>query len=442
MSAPIFRGTKDYFGAEAKIRRFVIETYRQVLESYGFEQLETPMMERDEVLRGKQGTQKIIDLAMEHFAGLRFDHTVPLAAFMVRNAEKVIKPYRRYAFGPVFRDETAAAGRLRQFWQLDFDTVGSDSLLVDAEIPAINYEVLTKLGFEGLFVININDKRLLNAMVMSMGFMDQSKQQAVFRAWDKLGRIDLPDICAELKEKQLSDDEISVFTETTNFLTSLKGKSSNRILDEIQLYFLDDRVNTAAQELEKLLSLVRALNVPEDAFVVNPLMARGLDYYTGPIFETIVEKAGVGSITGGGRFDKLIANLGGPDLPASGSSFGLERIIAVMEELGIVPEVATNSADIFITIFNADSLELTQASFEVASNLRLTGLRVEVYNGDTSKLGKQIDIARRKDIPIVLVIGPDELSTGSVMLKDMATGNQLSVKRSDLADAIEWRLKT
>jgi histidyl-tRNA synthetase len=434
-----FRGTQDYLGSDMRWRQSVILTIQQVFQSFGFEPLETPVIETIATLNGKygeEGDQKLFKLSGSgtelKLGGLRYDHTVPLARVMAMYWQKVIMPYRRYAIGPVFRNESTQAGRYRQFTQSDFDTVGSSSLLVDAEIPAINYTVLTRLGFpSGSFQIQVNDRRLLNALA-GIAKANPVETIEIFRAWDKLEKVGRQAVREELTSKGVSKTVIERFERLTDVLLSLSQISNTRAFDELQNRLPDDALDAALKDVADLFSYVSAMGVPEWAYRFNPLLARGLDYYTGPIFETFA--GDLGSITGGGRFDKLVAAMGGPDLPASGSSFGLERVLGVMENLGLKPSVL-ESADVFVTIFNAADAQLVQASFKAASQARLTGKRVEVYTGDQIKLGKQLDIAFRKSIPIVLIIGPDELRAGTVSVKLMNAEkgkNQMTVPMREL----------
>ena len=447
--AQSFRGTKDWLGLEMRWRQSVINTVRGVLESFGFEPLETPIIETISTLTGKYGEEgegKLFRLSGSGTdakrGGLRYDQTVPLARIMAMYWQKVILPYRRYAIGPVFRNESTQAGRFRQFTQCDFDTVGSTSQLVDAEIPAMNYSVLTKLGFPaGSFQIQINDRRLLNALVLTLGVTEKDSFE-VFRAWDKIEKVGKEEASRELLTKGLAKAVVDQFVSLTETLETVSKMKPDQALGQLAKDVSTTEVVSAVESLTNLFGNIAAMEIPDWAYKFSPLLARGLDYYTGPIFETY---AGVlGSITGGGRFDKLIATLGGPDLPASGSSFGLERVMGVMEELGLKPDNLP-VADAYITVFDSKDPKLVQASFEIATMLRLTGLKVEVYTGDQSKLGKQFNIAERKNIPLVFVIGPDELRTDSVTIKDMFASQgkekQFTVGRKDTADLVRTLLR-
>ncbi len=324
-----YQGTRDFYGDDARQREIVRGIIRSVFELFAFEPLETPALETLDTLKGKGGEEadaKFFNLNMvpPKDGGLRFDHTVPLARFMAMNWNEFPLPYRRFAIGPVWRNDTTGAGRYKEFTQLDFDTVGSTSPVIDAEIVAMKFAVFNQLGFpKNSFQIQVNDRRLLNALAQSIGITDPEQIMAVFRAWDKLEKTPLPQIQKELKGAGLSTSLINSFNKLTDQLQTIT--STNELLGE------DTELNKELVRIQTLLNNVEAMGVPNWAYRFNPLLARGLAYYTGPIFETW--SGDKGSISGGGRFDNLIEALGGPDMPASGASFGLERILTEMEEL-------------------------------------------------------------------------------------------------------------
>ena len=329
--------------------------------------------------------------------------------------------------GAVGRNEDPAAGRLRQFTQCDFDTAGTDSPVVDAEIVAMFSAVLNRLGFPSVWEIQINDRRLLNAMVQPIGCKPNQAIE-IFRAWDKLDKASLAQITGELLDKGIDGDQVVRFESLTKCLLDLPA---DQVLDGVEAIF-GDIVKDPIAQLRELKSFILAMGVDSKSFRFVPTLARGLDYYTGPIFEVVVNQKGIGSIAGGGRYDNLVAALGGPELPASGASFGLERLMSVMEDLGLKPE-STQTTDVFVTLWDITNPELTKASFGIANNLRLDGYRVEVYTGDArKKLAKQLDICRRKLIPKVIIIGPDEMRQGVVTIKDMTTGGQQIVNKSEV----------
>lgn len=441
-----FRGTRDYFGEDAVKRQVVVKAIRDIFELFGFEPLETPAIENERTLQGKygeEGEMKRFRLAIPfpQEAGLRYDQTLPLARFMSMNWNRFPLPYRRYVIGPVWRNEAPAAGRLREFTQCDFDTVGSSSLLVDAEIVALNFYVLNKLGFKDVYTIELNDRRLLDAITRSLNLSKDAKD-LLFRSWDNIEKKDWDTILQELRSPTEKDDQevpgqsedvIERINQITVLIQSTAAMSNSDRLQFLRESFQDnEEITTALTQISDLMSLIRAYGVPEERFNFNPLLARGLAYYTGPIFETKVTVKGIGSITGGGRFDKLISQLGGPDYPASGSSFGLERIIDVMDELGI-PFPKAERPKVFITIFDYSDLEFSKRSLSVASKLRIDNVIAEVYNGDSKKVGKQIKIAEKKGYQFVIVIGPEEIETNTVSIKNLLTREQIAIDLDQLS---------
>lgn len=433
-----FRGTRDYSGDAARNRIWVTGKIRESLESFGFEPLETPAIENETTLKGKYGDEGEkrrfrLSLSYPQAAGLRYDQTVPLARFMAMNWNRFPMPYRRYVIGPVWRDE-AGAGRLRQFTQCDFDTVGSTSSVIDTEIVAINYSILSKIGFKSEYQVRVNDRRLLDALARYLKVEDLNIIKAIFRAWDKLEKADRNEISLDLKTDGADRNLIRRFNRLTDKLQGTIGLSSSDTLTILGKIPNND-VRVEVIRLQRLANDISSMGVPDENFIIWPLLARGLDYYTGPIFETTVNVKGIGSITGGGRFDKLISDMGGPDLPASGSSFGLERVMDVMTQLDINPQ-NSQTTKVFVTIFDPQNVELCKQNFAVASKLRLDNIPTEIYTGDNFKLRVQLDIARRKNVPLVLIIGPDELSVGNVTLKDLRTSTQVTLPIPDLSSKV------
>jgi len=457
----IYRGTRDHYRAEYFLRKWAQDTIVQVFELFGFEPLETPMIEREDTFTGKYGqegeTRRFkLSLPYPNEAGLRYDHTVPLARFMAMNWNKVRLPYRRYVTGPVFRNETVQAGRLRQFNQCDFDTVGSSSPIVDAEVVAMNHMVLAKLGFTRQFKVAVNDRRLLSALAGELGYNDPSLSIVLFRAWDKLDKVTPGEafdyfveelLRLEDPNNQLEGDdrkraikrlraENQTFPEATSQLYGLSDRPSDIALSEVARLYRSPETRDSVKRMDQLLGLVSSMGVPEGSCQFSPSLARGLAYYTGPIFETVVTEARIGSVTGGGRFDNLIKELGGPNLPASGSSFGLERLLDVMEKLELTPKFPASQTDVYSAMFDPDDTELCAYTFDVVHKLRLTGIRVEVYTGAVQRLSKQLEIANTKDIQLVLIIGPDEMQSGSVTYKVLSTGTQRSVAKGNIVDEL------
>jgi len=431
-----YRGTRDWLGEEAYLRQQVIDTFRGVFEEFGFEPLETPEIELQEVLRGKYGTEG--DELSYYFTkgkdrlGLRYDHTVPLARVIAQYEKRLVFPYRRYAIGPVFRADEPQRGRYRRFIQCDFDIVGVPGVIADAEIVALTYTALKKLGFQK-FEIQICDRRILSGMAKAVGADSEKLALAFMRAWDKLEKAEREQIREELKEQGASPQLISRFFQYTDQLLALKKEKT---LEELRKLFPEEpSVTQGIEALEEMLEYVKNFGVPSQFYRVNPCLARGLIYYTGPIFETVIKEGGVGSITGGGRFDGLIKALGGPDLPATGSSFGLERIIEVMKTLGIAKPPKTLT-EVFIAVFNQDSLESVTKAIQYAAQLRKNGIKTEL-SMEKGSIGRQLRIADRRGIPVAVFAGPEEMQSKTVVVKDL-TAPMVSKTKDKWSN--QWRV--
>ena len=425
----ILKGTRDFLPAQFILRKKVIEIIAGTFELFGFEPMETPAMEYAETLEGKYGEEgdrliyKFEDRGGRKVA-LRYDLTVPLARTMAMY--QVEKPFRRYQIAPVWRADKPQKGRFREFWQCDADIVGSRELCADAEVLAVTYRALKNLGFNE-FTIRINNRKLLNGMALYGGVTDK-EMSGFFRIIDKAEKAGWDDVKKELASKNFSgetiDKTIALMVDDTQGATALSRlKTTLAGIPSAQ---------EGIAELEEIQRCLVNLGVEQRNVLFDGSLARGLDYYTGPIFETIIEKPRIGSISGGGRFDSLIGMFSGKDVPATGTSLGLERIITVMEELAMVPMTPTVS-QVLVTMF---ARCLFGESLTVASELRSAGISTEVYVND-DKLKKQLDYSNKKKIPLVLIIGPDEKERGEVVVKDMEQKTQVTIPRQELVNKIK-----
>ena len=437
-----YAGTKDWFGSDVEQRKFITDTATQVFRSFGYQPLETPVIELEDTLKGKYGdeggqTMYLFRKGGEDI-GLRYDQTVPLARVAAQYSNELTFPYYRYAIGPVFRADKPQAGRFRQFTQIDFDVLGVDNTSADAEVVTMLYKITEKLGFKD-FTIMVSDRSLLTGMAEAVGAKTEEQYKTAMRGWDKLEKVGLDQVGIEVEDVGLDKN---IYTNLTNKLLELTG-TNDEILDSLESLFVD---NESAQKgisrLRQIAQATKLMQVPDNRWRISPSLARGLDYYTGPIFEVQAGK-GVGSIAGGGRYDNLIKALGGPSITGTGASFGLERVAAVMNQLEIRP-LKESEVDAFVTVFNENCLA---GSLEVATILREAGLSVEVdKSGD--KLKKQFLLADRRNARYALVIGPDELANGEVTIKylDKARGgskeNQETIDIKDLVEKINSRQLT
>lgn len=445
-----YQGTRDWLEQDMYLRQFVIGTLTDVFQRFGFVPLETPIIELEETLLGKYGDEG--NATIYRFQrgadrlGLRYDMTVPLARVVAQYKAGLVLPYRRYTFGPVFRADKPQKGRFRQFWQCDFDNVGVASPIADAEVVAVNYFALSKLGFPR-FVTRVCDRKLLDAMARAIGAENQDQVLAMLRGWDKLQKATRNQIAQELKETGIADQVIDRFNETTDCLTEC-GKAKDPIAGIAKLFPESETVSTCLETLRHLVSYVEGFGVPKDFYRIDPTLARGLAYYTGPIFETEVADARISSITGGGRFDNLIETLGGPSLPATGSSFGLERLTTAMETLGIAKPTRTKT-QVFVAVFNPTDTRSVLQALSIGKTLRENGLNVEVYEGNQG-IGKQMQIADRRDIPFAVFAGDEELARGTVVVKNLMaqmtvkdkSTNQREIPERDLVGTLRSLLKS
>ena len=427
------RGMRDILPEQMIRRQYVIDVIRDVFEEFGFEPLQTPALELSEVLTGKYGpdAEKLIYQA-GHAGGredlsLRYDLSVPLCRVVAMHPQ-LPKPFKRYQIDPVWRAERPQKGRYRQFFQCDADTVGTESMLADAENVTLIYQVLTRLGFEQ-FEININDRKLITGIGQFAGVPD-AQLGGLYRSIDKLDKIGLAGVRDELAANQIPEPVIEKLLP----LLQIEGDTAT-VLNALSEQLGDSEVaREGIAELEELNSYLTTLGVPDEFYRINVSMVRGLEYYTGPIYETVVEEPKIGSITGGGRYDELIGSFSKQGYPATGTSFGIERIIDVMEEFDMFPAaIGKTVTQVLVTIFDA---EVTQESLKLATLLRQDGIRTEVYCRP-ARLSTQIKYADTKGIPYAVILGSDEVEAGTVAIRDLANREQQIVPREELVECIQ-----
>ena len=427
------RGMRDILPEQMIRRQYVIDVIRDVFEEFGFEPLQTPALELSEVLTGKYGpdAEKLIYQA-GHVGGkedisLRYDLSVPLCRVVAMHPQ-LPKPFKRYQIDPVWRAERPQKGRYRQFFQCDADTVGTESMLADAENVTLIYQVLTRLGFEQ-FEININDRKLITGIGQFAG-VPEEQLGGLYRSIDKLDKIGIAGVRNELAENQIPESVI----EKLLGLLQIEGDPVT-VLNALSEQLGDSEVaREGITELEELNGYLTTLGVPDEFYRMNVSMVRGLEYYTGPIYETVVEEPKIGSITGGGRYDELIGSFSKQGYPATGTSFGIERIIDVMEEFDMFPAaVGKTVTQVLVTVFDA---ELAQESLKLATLLRQDGIRTEVYCRPT-RLSTQIKYADTKGIPYAVILGSDELEAGAVAIRNLASREQQIVPREELVEHIQ-----
>jgi histidyl-tRNA synthetase len=424
-----------------------METLRSIFEMHGFAALETPAIEYAATLEGKYGEDERLIYKFEdngkRKVWLRYDLTEPLARVVAMHLNELQFPWKRYQMSPVWRGDNPQFGRYREFYQCDIDIVGTASPLADAETLAIFGEAMDKLGFTGYRVV-INHRAVLAGLARSAG-VGEEQAGTIFREMYKLDKIGPEGVRREMVKNWVEDEvagrvldlflrggEVKSFSDNMALLAELAGPLAG---DEAALKGLED--------LRSILTGLEGMAVQKDRFKVDVTLARGLDYYTGAVYEIVVDEPKIGSLGGGGRYDNLVGMFAGRSLPTTGASFGVERIIDVMEELGMVVPQSTPSKAL-VTVFDSKP-ESVQASLGLARELRERGVACEVYLNVGDKLGKQFGYADKLGIPFAIVLGPDEIEGGTATVKNLkaqAPGNQKTVERGGLASIllgeVEW----
>lgn len=396
------KGFRDFLPEEAKKRQYVINTLKKVFESFGFAPLETPALEYEEVLLGKYGEEG--DKLMYRFTdngdrkvALRYDQTVPLSRVVAQYYNELPIPFKRYQVQPVWRAENTQKGRFREFLQCDIDIVGSSSPLSDAEVLSVAAKAVTALGFKN-FKILINDRETFKDLPI-----------AAVIAVDKLKKIGPEGVVNELLGKGIAKNSDEAYT---------------------LLKTIEEKKPTA--RLEQIFSLIETMGVKPEQYEFCPTLARGLDYYTGLIFEIEIEGYPVGSVCGGGRYDKLIGMFGSSDIPAVGFAFGFDRVMEALKEQNLFPS-HLQTTKVLVTVFSKD---LVDASVATTSALRAAGISTEIYLDENTKMEKQLKYADQKEIPYVVIIGPEEAEKNVVTLKNLQTREQKQVSLSNLPNEI------
>lgn len=429
----VLKGFRDYLPKQMILRRRIIEIFRGIFERHGFEPLDTPALEYLEVLTGKAGENEKL---MYHFldqgdreVGMRYDLTVPLARVVAMHQDALVMPFKRYHIAPVWRAEKPQRGRFREFWQCDADIAGSPSMVADAEVVTIMAEALTAVGLPK-FTIHISHRRLLESIGLAAG-VPESQAGTIYRAVDKLAKIGREGVRRELTDGGIEGEAADrVLTSVT-----MDGSPDDLLDDLTERLASVPAAGEAIAELRQLFALLPAFGVPAETYHLDLSLARGLDYYTGPVYEASVVEPKVGSVAGAGRYDKLVGNFLGRPIPATGISLGLERIIEVVEEFGLLPTPST-VADVFVAVFQ-DSLA---ASAGIARELRNAGLNVDVAVQPNRSLGDQLKYANRKGVRFAVIAGEAELERGEAALKDLLTGEQVTVPLLTLAGEMRGRM--
>ncbi|MDB4088068.1 histidine--tRNA ligase [Flavobacteriales bacterium] len=441
MSKPsIPKGTRDFLPQQMVKRNYIFDTIKQVFQTFGYLPIETPTMEKTETLMGKYGEEgdrlifKVLNSGeflnksnKEAFSdnnsirfansivekALRYDLTVPFARFVVQNRNEIDLPFKRYQIQPVWRADRPQRGRYREFYQCDVDVVGSESLLYEVELIQIFDKVLSSLKLED-FTVKINNRKILSGLVEVIGESD--KLIPITVAIDKLDKIGEEGVVKELREREVSEAAI----EKLKPILTISGTNDD-LLEAVNSIVKSSEIGAKGiEELREVLDIVKSMGLDKAKLEFDPSLARGLNYYTGAIFEVKANKVNIGSICGGGRYDDLTSIFGMKDLSGVGVSFGADRIYDVLEELDLFPKELLASTKIMFANFGKEE---SLKSFKWLKELRENDIPSEIYPSN-AKLKKQMTYANNKNIPFVALVGENEMKSNTILVKNMETGDQ------------------
>ena len=443
------KGTRDFGPVEMAKRNYIFNTIRSVYELYGFQQIETPAQETLQTLMGKYGEEgdkllfkilnsgdylsKIDDSELTERntlrlaskiceKGLRYDLTVPFARYVVMHRDELQLPFKRYQVQPVWRADRPQKGRYREFYQFDGDVVGSDSLLNEVELMQIVDTVFSRFGVR--VQIKINNRKILTGIAEVIGAADKIVDITV--AIDKLDKIGIDNVNAELREDGLTDEQI----EKLQPIIMLEGTNEEKLNIIAEVLASSETGLKGVEETRYILGFLTTLN---NDIQLDLTLARGLSYYTGAIFEVKALDTPMGSISGGGRYDNLTGIFGMPGLSGVGISFGVDRIYDVLNALDLYPQDSLNTTQVLFINFGEKE---TSYCLPIIAKVRAAGIRAEIYP-DSAKMKKQMSYANAKQIPFVVLAGDNEIAEGKVTLKNMETGEQKLVSDDELISAIE-----
>ena len=452
------KGTRDFGPAEMNGRNYIFSIVKGVFAKYGFQCIETPSIENLSTLLGKYGDEgdkllfKVLnsgdafsgvdfesyktadELGNVRFnsnalslkvceKGLRYDLTVPFARFVVQHQNEITFPFKRYQIQPVWRADRPQKGRYREFYQCDVDVIGSKSLLNELELVQIVKDVFGQMKIN--VTIKINNRKILAGLAEACGQPDKLVDITV--AIDKIDKIGLDAVKEELREKGLGEQAIEIIEP----VLTLQGSNDQKIAKMSEILKYSEIGQKGIEEITTLFGLISDAGIMEDV-ELDLSLARGLNYYTGAIFEVKAKDFEIGSICGGGRYDDLTGIFGLPNMSGVGISFGADRIYDVLNGLNLFPEGATSAAQVLFTNMGDNELRYT---IPVAAELRQAGIKCEIYP-DNVKLKKQFEYADRKGIPYLAIVGENEMAEGGVTLKNLSTGDQSLIKKENLLDFI------
>ena len=398
----------------------IMDTIKEVYESFGFFPLDTPVIEYSNVLLAKAGgeTEKQIYRFTkgDNDLSLRFDLTVPLARYVAQRYNELIFPFKRYQIGKVYRGERPQKGRYREFYQCDIDVIGNEtlSMVYDAEIPAVIYNVFKKLDF-GKFTIRINNRKVLNGFFDSLKLNDNSTD--ILRIIDKIEKIGSDNVIKELEELNIDSEKI---TQIMNFI-KIKGSNEEIITSLKEMNLQNELFSTGINELEQTINYIKDFNIPQEYYQIDLTIARGLDYYTGTVYETILdEHPSLGSICSGGKYENLTGYYTDQNLPGIGISIGLTRLYSKLKEANLIPNINNNLIECLVVPMDKQCLKY---AIKVATTLRENKIVADVYYQEKN-MKQKMKFADRQNIPFVIIIGEEEMNNQILTIKNMRESTQ------------------
>jgi histidyl-tRNA synthetase len=442
------KGTRDFGPLQMARRTYILDTIRNTFQLFGYQQIETPAMENLSTLTGKYGDEgdqllfkilnsgdflkdvnaadldkgsgAVLDKVSEK--GLRYDLTVPFARYVVMNRNELTFPFKRYQIQPVWRADRPQKGRYREFYQCDADVVGTDSLVCEAEIVLMIRRVFERLGLKE-YSIKINNRKILTGIAEAIG--EEGKEGPLCVAIDKLDKIGWEKVKEELSQRGFGEKSIENLAPLVSLEKDLNGK-----LDFLKIFLKNSEVGMkGVEELADAFGILSQMGENLDHIDFDIMLARGLSYYTGAIFEVKVHHVSIGSVSGGGRYDNLTGVFGLPGVSGVGFSFGVDRLYDVLDELEAFPKESHTSTRMLLTYFDQKGFEY---ALGLLSQFRSAGIKTEIYPNQT-KIKKQFEFANKKEIPFVGICGEEEIKAGMISLKNMVSGNQ---QKLDISQAI------
>jgi histidyl-tRNA synthetase len=445
------KGTRDFGPVQMARRTYILDTIKETFQLFGYQQIETPAMENLSTLTGKYGDEgdqllfKILnsgdfmkdvkggDLERGSGAilnkvsekGLRYDLTVPFARYVVMNRNELTFPFKRYQIQPVWRADRPQKGRYREFYQCDADVVGTDSLVCEAEIILMIRRVFEKLNLKD-YQIKINNRKILTGIAEAIG--ESGKEGPLCVAIDKLDKIGWDKVKEELSQRGFGADSIQNLSPLVSLESDLAGK-----VEFLKTFLKNSETGLkGVEELEQVFDILTKMGVNLDHIDFDIMLARGLSYYTGAIFEVKVNGVSIGSVSGGGRYDNLTGVFGLPGVSGVGFSFGVDRLYDVLDELGLFPSASHTSTRMLLAYFDQEGFAY---ALSLLNQFRNAGVKTEIYPSPV-KIQKQFDFANKKGIPFVGVCGDEEIKTGSISVKNMKTGEQVKMSVSEAISSV------